>query len=389
MHDIIKKNPLRTLGLYANATSSAIAGRSMQLAAKLRSGIPTDTAESLDGIFGAPERTPESLAAARMALGRPADRLEHTLFWFTEADAVDTAALNALGQQDTALAKSIWEGSADSVSARHNLCVLLLTTGNIAEAHSAAAGLFAANARELCALLAPGTAFGAPELTALYRRLAPAAPSAVPERKIVVKPRPAVSPRPTTPPPVTTDKPVEIEKPVVKVPLDMPTPKATDSPYNPQPEKRQVEKPAPPRVEPVRDEVLETINYLNSRIERLRNENPSLEECTRFANEADSALSKLRNTLGKTDQKAYTSWADGCAGELMSSLSKIGPYQRATPQTAQAAALLTRARSWGLSPEVLRSLNAYAARFHTSNNDTTAVVVIAVAVIIFLLRACS
>lgn len=381
MHDIIKKNPLRTLGLYANATSSAIAGRSMQLAAKLRSGLPTAMPESLDALFGVPERTPESLSAARMALGRPVDRLEHTLFWFTAADAADTAALDALASQNTALAKSVWEGAPASVSARHNLSVLLLATGNTAEAHRVADSLFATNARELCAMLAPGAALGPEALSALYHRLAPVAATPVAERKTAIKPRPAVSTPPTTPPPVT------IEKPTPATPAVKPTAKATEIPP---PAEEPVEKPVKPYVEPVRNEALETISYLNSRIERLRREKPSLEECTRFTNEADSALSKLRNSLGKTDHNAYTSWADGCAGELMSALSKLEPYHHATPQITQAVSLLMRARSWGLSPATLRSVNNYAARLQTGKNDsTTTIVMIAVVIIIFLIRACS
>ncbi|MDE5632534.1 MAG: hypothetical protein K2I54_06990, partial [Muribaculaceae bacterium] len=200
---VIKNNPFRILGVFANATSSAIAGRSMQMLAKLRTGLSAETPESLDSLCGTIERTPENISAARAALQRPADRLEHALFWFTSADAIDTTALDAIAKGNLRLAEDIWKASPESVSACHNLAVLLLATDRTVEAQAAADRLSADRPRELCTLLAPGISMSSQELTALYRRLAPATPpplhtaasevieaAPAPRRP---KPRPAVS----------------------------------------------------------------------------------------------------------------------------------------------------------------------------------------------------
>ncbi len=381
---VIKNNPFRILGVFANATSSAIAGRSMQMLAKLRTGLSAETPESLDSLCGTIERTPENISAARAALQRPADRLEHALFWFTSADAIDTTALDAIAKGNLRLAEDIWKASPESVSACHNLAVLLLATDRTVEAQAAADRLSADRPRELCTLLAPGISMSSQELTALYRRLAPATPpplhtaasevieAAPPPRR--PKPRPAVSIRtaaegkPSTLSPLSryaapsTEK--EASKPETAIMADEP------------------ERP---------DSIKSTIEYLNRCIGRLSDAKPSIEECSRFFDDADSGMSRLRNELERKDKAAYQSWADGCANHLMAALSRLGKYRKGEPKTARAMSLLSKCKSWGLSPAVEKSVNDHIARLYASKNDdtTTVIVICAVVFFIFLLRACS
>ncbi|MDE5632445.1 MAG: hypothetical protein K2I54_06520, partial [Muribaculaceae bacterium] len=61
------------------------------------------------------------------------------------------------------------------------------------------------------------------------------------------------------------------------------------------------------------------------------------------------------------------------------------------PKTARAMSLLSKCKSWGLSPAVEKSVNDHIARLYASKNDdtTTVIVICAVVFFIFLLRACS
>lgn len=385
---VIKNNPFRTLGVFANATSSAIAGRAMQMQAKLRSGLPAEAPESLDTLCGDTVRTPESVSLARSAMQRPAERLEHALFWFSSADAIDTTALDAIRKGNIRLAEDIWKGSPESVSACHNLAVLLLATGRTAEAQAAADSLFAASPRELCSLLAPGVSMSTAELSALYKRLAPTVPPpAHPAISEVIDSEPAPRPEPK-------ERPAASVRPSTLSPFDRNRTVIVNPVYKEDPEPKQATPPPIeiPAAEPERpDNIRSTIEHLNACIRRLDNSKASIEECSRFFNDADSGMSRLRNELERKDPAAYRSWADGCANHLMAALSSLGKYKKGEQKTAQAMTLLTKTKSWGLSPAVEKEVNDRIARLYAAKSDdtTTVIVICAVVFFIFLLRACS
>jgi len=385
---IIQNNPFRTLGVYANATSSAIAGRSMQLQAKLRSGLSAETPESLEAICGDIVRTPESISIARSALQRPADRLEHAMFWFTSADTTDITALDALGKGNMRLAEDIWKNSPESVSARHNLAVLMLATNRTAEASTTAESLFTDKPREICSLLAPGTSLSSAELVTLYKRLAPAVAQPVHEASSEVMEPTIERPKKTKPRPAVSVRTEPATKPATISPIGKrPTP--TQPPSLIKNSETETASPITDTTSEPKNEILDALEYLNGCIKRLTNEKPSIEECSLFLDNADIGMSRLRNKLEPKDQMAYRSWADGCAKHLMSALSRLGSYHKGEPKTAKAMTLLSKCKSWGLSAPVEKEVNDYIARLYASkSNDSTMLIVIAVIIFIVLLQTC-
>ncbi len=440
MFQLISDNPFRVLGVCANATTSAISGGAMRLTAAVRKGMTLDLPFALENYCGIVEHTVDKISAARMNLQRPVDRLESGLFWFTRTDETDSKALDALSKKDIATAEGLWRAKTGSVSAQHNLAVLLLAEGRYDEAETVAIGLIDKNSRELCALISPNITLTAKELTETYKRLAPAPTPVrhehISEVRTAPKPR---KPRPATGKAIeshvvekTVEEPkpeeavAEVRKPeeiIVKKDeeegkkpastvvedageadpktgpaIDKPEPQPGTSFKTFKPSKVKDDYSAGIKTGTVADrnsssvtrettDISKDADYLAGRLERLNRAN-DMAEVMNVMNDIDEGMSRLRNSLESRDPNAYRSWADGVATHLMRKMLTLGPYPSGHPKTEQAMSMLARARTWGLSPSCLTELNNYWTKLRSGSNNTNTIIIIILVVIgIFILNA--
>lgn len=441
MFQLISNNPFRVLGVCANATTSAISGGAMRLTAAVRKGMTLDLPFALENYCGAVERTVDRISAARMDLQRPVDRLESGLFWFTRTDETDSKALDALSKKDIATAEGLWRAETGSVSAQHNLAVLLLAEGRYDEAETVAIGLIDKSSRELCALISPNIALTAKELTETYKRLAPV-PTPVHHEHISEvrtapkprKPRPATGkaieshvvektaekPKPEeaiaevrTPEEIIVKKTEEEEKKnastvvedagaadpktgpaVVGKPEQQPDtsfktfkPSKVKDDYSAGIKTGTVADGSSSSVTRETTDISKDADYLSGCLERLNRAN-DMTEVMNVMNDIDDGMSRLRNSLESRDPNAYRSWADGVATQLMRKMLTLGPYPSGHPKTEQAMSMLARARTWGLSPSCLTELNNYWTKLRSGSSNTNTIIIIILVVIgIFILNA--
>ncbi|MCD8290374.1 MAG: hypothetical protein LUC91_02605 [Prevotella sp.] len=141
--DIIKNNPYRLLGVYANSSKKELLANLRKIKAFLEVGkpvsFPLDLTTFLDGI----DRTSNSVAAASGQLALPVNSMRYAQFWFVNSTSIDGIAMNHLiaGNMDSAV--SFWE-KKDNASSLQNRIVCALISQDYAKAIACAEKLYSA-----------------------------------------------------------------------------------------------------------------------------------------------------------------------------------------------------------------------------------------------------
>lgn len=123
--DIIKNNPYRILGVYANSPTKERIANLNKLKAFLKVGKTMDFHLDLPQYLPPLNRTAEIVSHADACLTLPNEQLKYAQFWFIKANPVDDIAFNHLfaGNIDNAIA--IWE-KVDNVFSLQNRIVCSL-----------------------------------------------------------------------------------------------------------------------------------------------------------------------------------------------------------------------------------------------------------------------
>ena len=129
MLDIITNNPFRTLGVYSNSKQADIVKNVSKLKAYLNVGRVVDFPTDMKGTLPSLSRTLESSQAAQAAINLPNDKIRHALFWFCNADPIDSTGLNNLVSGDAVKAMDIFT-KRESFSSLVNQAVLSLIQSN-------------------------------------------------------------------------------------------------------------------------------------------------------------------------------------------------------------------------------------------------------------------
>ena len=108
MIDIISNNPFRVLGVWTNAKQADIVKNVSKMKAYLNVEKAVDFPTDMQGLLPDLSRTVESAQAAQAAINLPNDKIRFALFWFCNADAVDSTGLNNLASGDAEKAQSIF-----------------------------------------------------------------------------------------------------------------------------------------------------------------------------------------------------------------------------------------------------------------------------------------
>lgn len=136
MIDIISNNPFRVLGVWTNAKQADIVKNVSKMKAYLNVGKAVDFPTDMQGLLPDLSRTVESAQAAQAAINLPNDKIRFALFWFCNADAVDSTGLNNLASGDVEKAQSIF-ARRESFSSLVNQAVLSLIKSDYQAAYYA------------------------------------------------------------------------------------------------------------------------------------------------------------------------------------------------------------------------------------------------------------
>ena len=143
MLDIIKNNPFRILGVYANASMREVVANRGKMNAFLKVGRAISFPLDLVANLGAVNRTGELIATADSKLTIESDKLKAAQFWFFNGNTqFDTIAQNYLSNGDLAGAMSIWQ-KKESMSSLQNLAISHLILGQYKNATSYLSKLYA------------------------------------------------------------------------------------------------------------------------------------------------------------------------------------------------------------------------------------------------------
>ena len=133
---IIENNPFRVLGAWSNSKQADIVRNVSKMKAYLNVGRSVDFPTDLPGILPALNRTLQSAQAAQAAINLPNDKIRYALFWFCNADPVDSTGLNNLVSGDSEKAMGIFT-KRESFSSLVNQAVLSLIQSNYSAAVNA------------------------------------------------------------------------------------------------------------------------------------------------------------------------------------------------------------------------------------------------------------
>lgn len=136
MIDIISNNPFRVLGVWTNAKQADIVKNVSKMKAYLNVGKAVGFPTDMQGLLPDLSRTVESAQAAQAAINLPNDKIRFALFWFCNADAVDSTGLNNLVSGDAEKAQSIF-ARRESFSSLVNQAVLSLIKSDYQAAYYA------------------------------------------------------------------------------------------------------------------------------------------------------------------------------------------------------------------------------------------------------------
>ena len=131
--NILRNNPYRLLGIYANASARDQLASVNKLKAFLKVGKQTALPLELSGFFPVAEKTVDGIEDAAAKLSLPQSKLHFAQFWFLKIDQFDEIAFKHLLDGDIAKAMDIW-GKHNSVSSLQNRIVCSLAQNNVHDA---------------------------------------------------------------------------------------------------------------------------------------------------------------------------------------------------------------------------------------------------------------
>lgn len=129
MLEAIVNNPFRTLGVYSNSKQADIVRNIGKMKAYLNVGRAVEFPTDMKGLLPDLNRSIETAQDAQAAINLPNDKIRHALFWFCNADPIDSTGLNNLVSGDTEKAMGIFTRK-ESFSSLVNRAVLSLIQSN-------------------------------------------------------------------------------------------------------------------------------------------------------------------------------------------------------------------------------------------------------------------
>ena len=140
--DIIRLNPYRVLGVFANSSARERMANHSRMKAFLKVGKQAPF--PLDSAFSFPiERTTQTVDKAEADLTLPKDQMRYAQFWLIKTSPLDDVAFNNLFAGNADKAISIWEKRPNDVSSLQNRIVCSLIKEDYASALSLAETLYA------------------------------------------------------------------------------------------------------------------------------------------------------------------------------------------------------------------------------------------------------
>lgn len=123
--DIIKQNPYRILGVYANTPKMEILAQKEKAMTSLQQGKSLEYHSDLQKIMSPINRTPEMLNKAEASIATAKERIKYAQFWFLNVTEDDRQALAHLEAGCLDEAMTIWS-KHDSLSALQNYMICSL-----------------------------------------------------------------------------------------------------------------------------------------------------------------------------------------------------------------------------------------------------------------------
>ena len=133
MLNLIKNNPFRILGVYANATLKEVTANQTKMRAYLKVGRAVEFPTDLQPQLGTVERTSEIIEKTITQINLPQDKLLYALFWFANTTPIDKVAFSNLQAGNVDKAIECWD-KKECFSSLLNKCTLFLLLGNYAAA---------------------------------------------------------------------------------------------------------------------------------------------------------------------------------------------------------------------------------------------------------------
>lgn len=128
--NIIKQNPFRILGTYANAPKMEIFANKAKAAGLITAGQTVEYPLDLKEILPPLSRTVEMLNQADAYIATAKDRIKYAQFWFLKITQADEDAISLLTAGRIEEAMAIW-GTYGSISALQNIMVCYLIKGKV------------------------------------------------------------------------------------------------------------------------------------------------------------------------------------------------------------------------------------------------------------------
>ena len=130
---IIKNNPFRILGVYANASIRDIKANEAKAKAFLNVGREVTYPCDFNQLLSPIQRTAEMMAQANSQLTLPNEKIKHALFWFAKATPLDEIAFNHLGNGNIEQTMGIWK-KKECFSSLLNTSTQALAQGHLLKA---------------------------------------------------------------------------------------------------------------------------------------------------------------------------------------------------------------------------------------------------------------
>ena len=139
--DVLKNNPYRLLGVYANSSVKERLANLSRMKAFLKVGKQVTFPLDLADLLGEVERTDTTVAEADAKLTLPKDQFFYAQFWFVKATPIDDVAFNNLTSGNISKAVEIWQ-KKECASSLQNQIVCALLNSDYALALSLAEDLY-------------------------------------------------------------------------------------------------------------------------------------------------------------------------------------------------------------------------------------------------------
>lgn len=139
--NILRSNPYRLLGVYANSPTKERLANHNRMKAFLKVGKPVSFPLDLPQYLPPVNRTDTLVADADARLALPQDQMRYAQFWFVKTTPLDEVAFNHLFAGEINKAEEIWQ-KKETASSLQNRIVCALMHDNYAQAMSCAETLY-------------------------------------------------------------------------------------------------------------------------------------------------------------------------------------------------------------------------------------------------------